>query len=180
MDDPIQATIYDGIKRSIKVCLEHQCFGAAVTLIYSGIDTMAFLGMPEGQEDVGKADFVGWCERYLKMPGRIPVAGIEWYAARCAVLHTHGVKSKLSREGKARMIAYMDKAVPEVRHDPSLTPPLVMISIDALATAFFDGIDKFLIDIFTDKAKRELAEKRLPWLLVAAKFTDMKAAVEST
>src|SRR5689334_17847090 len=130
MDDPIQAAIYDGIKRSIKLCLDNNCFGAAVTLIYSGIDTMAALGMPETQENVGHRDYVAWCERYLKMPGNVPVTGIEWYAARCAVLHTHGVQSKLSRQGKARMIAYMDRSVPEVIFNPAVTPPLVLVSID--------------------------------------------------
>ena len=72
MEDPIQAAIYDCIKRSIKLCLDNRCFGAAVTLIYSGIDTMAALGMPDAQENVNHRDYVAWCERYLKMPGNIP------------------------------------------------------------------------------------------------------------
>ncbi len=170
MHDPIQTAIYDGIKRSTKLCIDNGCFAAAVTLIYAGIDTMAFLGMPDTQLDVNHRDYVAWCDRYLKMPGKVPVAGIEWYAARCAVLHTHGVQSKLSRNGQARMIAYSDNAVPEVVYNPAVTPPLVMVSIAALAQAFFDGIDKFLVDLFADKARRATAEKRLPLLLVAMPF----------
>jgi hypothetical protein len=172
MDDPIQAAIYDGIKRSIKLCLDNDCFAAALTLIYSGIDTMAALGMPETQEDVKPRDYVAWCEGFLKIPGNVPVTGIEWYAARCAVLHTHGVQSKLSRQGKARKIGYMDKAIPEVVCRPEIDPTFIMVSIDALAQAFFDGIDKSLIYMFADSARRAIAEKRLPGLLVAGPFND--------
>jgi hypothetical protein len=68
------------------------------------------------------------------------------------------------------MIGYADRSGPAVVHDPKLLPPLVMVSIEALAQAFFDGIDKFLVDLFADKARRATAEKRLPWLLVAMPF----------
>lgn len=49
MHDLIQAAIYDGIKRSTKLCIDNECIAAAVTLIYAGIDTMAFFGMPDTQ-----------------------------------------------------------------------------------------------------------------------------------
>ena len=35
----------------------------------------------------------------------------------------------------------------------------------ALAEAFFRGIDRFLIDLFSDKKKAEIAEKRLGGLI---------------
>jgi hypothetical protein len=37
--DSIINVIHNGIKQSIRVLLDHRCFGAAIILIYSGIST---------------------------------------------------------------------------------------------------------------------------------------------
>jgi len=44
--DPVINSVYNGIKRGIRVALENDCFGSAVILILSGIDTMAYIAMP--------------------------------------------------------------------------------------------------------------------------------------
>ena len=162
----LQSAIYDGIKRGIQVSLENQCYGSAVTLIYSGIDAMACLGMPATQEDATRRDFVSWCERYIRISGRETVTGLEWYAARCAVVHRFGVRSRLSREAKVRLIGYMDRADPPVRVNPEVSKEVILVSIHALAEAFFAAIDRFVIDLFADPSRREVAEKRLRELLV--------------
>jgi hypothetical protein len=48
--DPIINVIHRGIKRPITLLLENECHPAAVILIYSGMDTMASLGMPASQK----------------------------------------------------------------------------------------------------------------------------------
>ena len=98
--DPINIAIYDGIKRGINVCLQSECFGSAVILTYSGIDTMAFLSMPEKQTDVRRDDFVSWCDKYIRFSGNDQLTGLELYSARCAMLHSYGVESKLTRGGR--------------------------------------------------------------------------------
>ncbi len=67
----------------------------------------------------------------------------------------------MSSEGSCRKIGYMDESVPEVRYDPSKSKDLVMVSVPALKDAFFEGIDKFLVDAFADKTKRVIVESRL-------------------
>lgn len=168
--DPLQGAIYDGVKRSIVICLDNGCFGAAVALTYSGIDTMAFLGMAEEQQDVKATDFIAWCDRYLRLPGSIRIPGIEWYAARCALLHTYTVESKLSRQGRARKILYSDHAVPEIVYQPGIAHDCVLVSIRALTNAFFEGIDRSLIDVFKDSKRREIAEARLQGMLVCSPY----------
>ena len=42
----------------INVVLENKCYRAAAILMLSAIDTMAFLAMPEVQDDVTRTDFV--------------------------------------------------------------------------------------------------------------------------
>lgn len=164
--DPINSAIYDGVKRGINVCLENGCLGSAVILIYSGIDTMAYLTMPGNQTDVRRDDFVQWCAKYIRFPGQEQITGLELYSARCGMLHTYGVESRLTRDGQCRKLAYMDRSVPAIRYSQSVDPNLVLVSIEALAKAFCDGIDRFLVDLFADSARAAVAEQRLQQLVV--------------
>ena len=163
-NDPITNAIHGGIKRGIQVTIENRCYGSATNLILSGIDTMAYLSMPASQQDVKQKDFVAWAERYIKFPCKEQLTGLDLYGARCAMLHTYGTRSKLSREGKCRMICYMDKGIPEIRSKPHLKD-LVIVSVSALADAFFCGIDNFLVDLFSNKEKAAMAEERLTELM---------------
>lgn len=165
IEDPIINAIHNGIKCGIRVTLDNKCLGSAVILILSGIDAMAYLDMPAAQNDVTRNDFVRWVERYIKFPCKEQLTGLDLYGARCAMLHNYGTASDLSRKGKCRQVAYMDKSVPEVRYAPNVSKDLVLLSVPALADAFFSGADKFLIDLFLDKKKAPIAGQRLQKLV---------------
>lgn len=160
-NDPIANVYYGQIKRSINICLENECWDAAIKLIYSAIDAMAFLGIPAKAQDVHRTDFINWVDKYIHFPCKEQVTGLDLYGARCAMLHNHSVYSNLSREGKCRLVGYMDKSIPEVRYRPDVDKNLVMVSIPALAEAFFTGVDRYLIDLFSNKDKAKIAEQRL-------------------
>lgn len=55
----------------------------------------------------------------------------------------------------------MDKSVPEDRYDPEVNKELVLVSVPALAEAFFKGIDRFLVAAFSDKARAPIVEERM-------------------
>ena len=158
--DPIVNAINNGIKRGIRVALENECYGSVVVLILSGIDTMAYLGMPAGQQDVTRNDFVTWVDKYIRFPCREQLTGWDLYGARCGMLHSFSTISKLSRDGQCRQVGYMDRSIPEVRYDPNVDEDFVLVSIEALAEAFFKGVDKFLIDVYSDVQSVELADER--------------------
>ncbi len=134
--DPINSAIYDGVKRGINVCLESECFGSAVILILSGIDTMANLSMPVGQVDVTRDDFVRWCDRYIRFRGSEQLTGLELYSARCGMLHTYTVESRLTRSGQCRKLVYMDRSVPEIRYSRRIDPSVALVSIEASQRRF--------------------------------------------
>ena len=163
--DPIINIVHNGIKRGISVVLENKCFGASVILIYSGIDAMAYLGTPCGQEDVRPEDFVDWAERYIRFPCQEQLTGLDLYGARCAMLHTYSTTSRLSRKRKCRQVGYVDKSVPEVIYEPQVSTQLVMISIEALKEAFFHAVDRFLMDLFSDPERAKAAEECLSKLV---------------
>jgi hypothetical protein len=158
---PIDNVIHQGIKADITLMLEHQRFRGALVLTYAGMDTMAFINMPDCQSEVQKTDFVVWADRYMEFDR--PVTGLELYGARCGLLHSYGIKSRISSAGAGREIGYFSgpDAGPQVRADPAICPSLVMVSVGGLVAAFFRGIDRFLIEVFGDALRRPLAEERL-------------------
>lgn len=163
--DPLHNLVYDQIKRSINVCIENECWDAAVKLIYSGIDTLAFLGMPENQIEVTNRDFITWVDRYLDLSGDIYLTGRDVYGARCSMLHTHSIVSRSSRKGECKLLGYATDMSPPIMYDPQVSKELVIVSIPALADAFFEGVDKYLIDLFSSE-KAEVAERRLKKVVV--------------
>jgi len=146
--------------------LDNKCYGSTVILLYSGIDSMAYLNIPAKQEDVTKNDFIEWADIYINFPCKEQLTGKDLYGARCAMLHNYSVFSRMTRNGECRVIGYMDHSVPEVRFNPSVSNSLVLVSIEALVHAFFKGIDKYLVDLFSDNSKKMLAEERLKNLVL--------------
>jgi hypothetical protein len=159
--DPVINAINSNIRRGIEVTVANGCYGSAVVLIYSGMDSMAYLAMSECQTEVTRKDFIDWADRYIRFPCKDQLTGADLYGARCAMVHTYSVYSRMSREGKSRLIGYMDKSVPEVRYNPAVNKQLVLVSVPALAEAFFQGIDRFLVDAFSDKARAPIVEARM-------------------
>ncbi len=129
-----------GIKRPIEILLQQRSYPAALILIYSGMDTMAFLSMPAAKTDVMRSDFIAWAQQYIRLPGFV---GADLYGARCSVLHG-GAQSRFVREGRGRAIV--------------VTP-------ENLAKAFFEGVDRCLLEIASDAGRTETAEHRLKELL---------------
>jgi hypothetical protein len=163
--DPITKAIYGGIKKGIQVAVQNNCLGSAVILILSGIDSMAFLSMPASQQHVQRIDFIKWADRYLKFECSEKLTGHDLYGARCAMLHTYGVVSKMSREGKCRIIGYTSNGEPEIQYNPNVDKNIVLVSVPALAESFYRAIDNFLVDLFTDTKKAKVAENRLKMLI---------------
>jgi hypothetical protein len=81
-DAPLLKVVEDGIKRDIEVALEHERFRAAVVLLYAGIDSMACLGLPEGQTEVRGEDLIRWADRYIRLHSDQQLTGEEHYGAR--------------------------------------------------------------------------------------------------
>jgi len=167
--------VHHQLKRSIRILLEAECYSPAVVLTYSGMDTMAWIGMPAGQETVTRSDFINWASRYIRFPCREQLTGEDLYGARCAMVHQYGAESDVSRKGKCRLVSYMDYSIPEVRFQPSIDPNLVLVSVKALAEAFFKGVDSFLVDTFANKEKAAVAESRIQRITHEVSVEDVMA-----
>ena len=96
------------------------------------------------------------------------------------MLHTYGAQSRMSREGKCRVILWMSHAVPPIMTHPA-TPGYVMVSVPDLRDSLFAGIDRFLIEVFREpNSKRAALMNRRLAKLVHSMATDevLRATVE--
>ncbi len=173
--DPLMSLVHHGIKEPIRMLLDHHLLEGGLKLVFAGVDTMAFLGLPHEAIEVTRADFVAWCDRYLRVPGRETVSSLELYGARCGLLHCHSGESRASREGRARVIQWMDRGSPVI-YRPDLDPDLVFVSIEALAESFFDAVDRYLVELFCEPTRAEVANSRLQRMFVFRRADEIGAA----
>jgi hypothetical protein len=143
-DDPFINAVHRGIKRDIDIAMDNRCFRAVVILTYAGIDAMGYTTLPPGEEEVTRDHFIAWSKRYIRFIGSEQITSEELYAARCAVLHTYGVESKLSRRGACRKVGYYEGInVPPIMSGGASAPDCVWVTVTALRDAFFRGIDDY-------------------------------------
>jgi len=131
---------------AIRLCLENHFRMPALALIYCGIDVLANLSRLADNPEVMQSDFVNWAERHMKCKEFLGVSGLDLYAARCGILHSYTMDSRLSTSGRARRILYAwgDKNPDEpMKLLRALDRPEVMIKIEALFSALLHGIEAF-------------------------------------
>jgi hypothetical protein len=153
--------ILDGILKPIHLVLNNGFDRAALVLLYSGMDAMAFMSLPAGRDSVTRKEYVAWAEKYIRFSSAVQVTGLELYAARCGVLHTFTPDSDLSRDNKVRRIVYVNRHTPVVSYDPNEPANIVLMSVHGLYEAFVAGVQQFLSDLHADKASEAAALVRL-------------------
>ena len=174
--DSLYNVVLNGIIKDVNDAWERKSYRAALILVYSGIDAMAYLTMPSGKEKLTRPDFVAWAEKYLRFRDAdknptLTLPGIELYAARCALVHTYGSEADLHKDGKAkRQIGYGDEFLPEVAEKADVEH-LVMVSIRGLVDAFSRGVAATLQDIKGDEPRRKAFAERLDKMVHELPFT---------
>ena len=150
--------------RAIGTCLNSALPEAALSLIYSGIDSFGLLGANANVQDASGDTFKQWCELYIlprmKSVEGDPITSVDLWAARCGILHTSTPLSKLEREGRARQVWYqfMDKTGVDMR---AVTQQILLcIDVVEFAKAFKEGGIAFIKDVNSDPPKFQLAESR--------------------
>ena len=106
------------IKGGINVCMDQKYGGSLLKLIYSGIDTMAYLTIPDGltprkTAKMQKEHFKLWVDNYLRFLHPRCKSEYIW-EARNGLLHTHGTQSVGVKEGKVPRIFYYAKNYPPI------------------------------------------------------------------
>jgi hypothetical protein len=133
---------------------------AALAMVYIGIDTMALLSCPQGQDSQIRADFIAWVNRFLKADtgSEYQYEGIDVYAARCAVLHSYGSVADLHRSAKPpRKFGYADNGP----HKVDETERFVLISVAVLIHDFSKAMEAFVTAIKDDPDLKRRVDSRI-------------------
>jgi hypothetical protein len=148
----------------LDVLYEKRLFMPFLTLLYSTIDIVSFIGAGGDDKLAGKRfrDFLNkYVVKYLS-----EVNAFDIWGARCSILHTGTPESTSSKQGKAREILYCwGKAPIEILHKIIKKAPepqkYVAMSIEDLLVAFGEGVDDFLGDLQKDSGLHKNCMERV-------------------
>lgn len=96
---------FDQYRRATEKCIEDKLWLPALVLIYSYIDSLAWLGATDDNIHVS-VSFQAWADKWLLSRGNLNCSSIDLYGARCGLLHRMTSDSNLSEKGRARRIIY--------------------------------------------------------------------------
>lgn len=147
----------DETKRGIDLCLRDRLVLPSITLLYSSIDVLGFLGSDETYAT--RKTFIEWTEKYmdsfLKATG---IQGIDLYSARCGVLHTGQAPSALVDSGTARELWYRFEGESHVNMMTNTAKPSVLIDVEELVESFKSGIQGFISDVDANQTMQNKVE----------------------
>jgi hypothetical protein len=134
----------------------------ALCLCFVCIDAMAYLWMPEGQQEQSRDDFIAWVNAHLRGHADQPYQyeGIDVYAARCAVLHRFGAEARMHAQNHAvRRFIYSNGG----RHkfDATTNDRLVIIGLASFLNDVVLAVEDFMAACQGDPALRRRVEPRL-------------------
>ena len=134
-------------------------------LLYTAIDTMAWVGLSEG--DVTRTVFKDWVNRYLLPSSSLPCTADDLYSARCGLVHSHTPESSSTGKGTARQIWYYGKGASEehLRNRIGDRADIVAVRFVDLILTFSDGTVRFIEDLALDSQRSKKAlERAVRWM----------------
>lgn len=145
---------------AVLILHEKKYYGQMLIIIYSAIDTFGLLDAEISQNKATGETFKNWTKKYFLENGDFDFDEVDFWSARCAVLHTFTTESDLSRSGKAIEIQYF-KGDPKSREgsffqDFVNVENCVSANIDDVLVVFLESIACF-IESFTEKCLDDTA-----------------------
>ena len=159
---PLEATVGELLAAADRL-VNSDLVMPGLILFYSLIDSLAWLSLPDGAEDVNGADFVAWVRTYGLETRIAPCTAEDLYGARCGLLHSYSPDSRRSRKGEVRPIYYilgwegrelLQKEI-DRRGDPG-----VALHIADLRDGLVAAIDAFRMRLLSDAELRSRVERR--------------------
>jgi len=147
------------VTNAVSCLLENHHLEAALVLIYSAIDHVAWLADENNAgENIGGAGFRAWVQKYMLAKNQELLLGataIDLWGARSGILHTGAPENDAFRGGNARKIYYYTKLVPTAHGETLDSEGVLYLSINHLGITFSAGIAFFLEDLLIDRERNE-------------------------
>jgi len=144
----------DDLLHSIDLCFKNRLVFSGLALLYSAMDILAWLSLPQSKNDVRRDDFMAWVDKYLLPKANLNCSAIDIYAARCSIVHSYSSESELSRSGMAHRLCYTigNKDPKHLQEDlDSVNYDSIVVHIDTLFLALRNAVNHFKQDIESDQ-----------------------------
>lgn len=138
---------------------------ATLILLFSTIDILGFLNMPESKEENGGDDFQAWTAEYLSEEGRAFATDLDLWSARCGIVHALSTKTRLTSNGRAVHVTYFwgkeEWRAGVLNADPARPPDVIALPLGGLVQAVSAGAREFIKDVLSDVEKCKTVRRRL-------------------
>ncbi len=137
---------------AISICLKKGFHLAALTLMYSSIDIIAWMAFG----DINVEDrFTNWIDQWMYKNRELEATSTDLYAARCSILHTLTPDSSLSKRGKANIVTYA-WGTADINHLKEVAQKRGIkdqsfVHIVELFELFQEGISEFMSELDTNE-----------------------------
>jgi len=141
-------------------------------MVYIGIDVMAFLSMPAGQDKQGRQDFIAWVNQYLRAApeSTYQYEGRDVYGARCALLHSYAVEADYHQQNPdVKKFGYHDGG--KHAYNRAIDDRLVIIGINSLVYDFIGAFEAFVRSMMADAGLRGRVAERIPRIVDVFPFS---------
>lgn len=145
----------------IELCIKQKLQFPTLTLIYSTIDTLAYIAYGDGYKEIGK-NFKKWINEYMYQEKQLNVTPMDLYSARNAIVHTLTPHSRDTKNKKASVIIYAwgnaNFATGEKSIEMSNCEYLKVIHINDLYESLYLGFLKFINSDLDKEVKERMNE----------------------
>lgn len=149
--------IYDFAESTLKatkLLYDAGLYGHLMVVIYSAIDSMGLLDAPASQTKATGETFKSWTRKYILTNASLRFTDVDFWAARCAILHTFTSQSDLSDKGTAKQIQYYSgpKETPIAQAFVDAAKKIdngshVPVNIEDTYLQFLHGMKEFIVDL---------------------------------
>jgi hypothetical protein len=160
-----------GLTEQIKQCDAQGLVTPSIAMSFICIDAMASLARPSGKSRVTRADFTGWCDKYLKSNTKqqYQYSGKDVYAARCALLHTYGTTAELHDKSDIMKFLYHD--CNHLMHQLYAEENTVAISTKSLVIDVCNAVHSFIAECTSNASLGDLVVSRLDEIITVVPYS---------
>jgi len=154
---------------AISKLFEEEFYTQALIILYSAIDTMAWINLPDG--DVKQKDFIEWVNKYMQPENNLGCTASDLYGARCGLIHANTPASRKSKTGEVAQIWYVTSpnSINKLQQHAAKTKTKVQVVYLALFLAIFmEACQQFNTEISANKIRQHQVNDRIQnWIRFA-------------
>lgn len=153
---------YKEMFEAIDACYQKALIMPCLSLIYTVIDSISWLGYGD-KEESSKKRFVQWVDKYLHPRIKDNCSAIDLYSARCSILHGLSWESELSKNHKAKRIVYSlgrnTESSSQLDKELFSQDFVASVHIDALIVSLKNAVNAFFADAEDNEELRNRIKK---------------------